>query len=162
MTNMKGTPLTKSYMEYIRELKDLLPKEAFLGDPKKIFHMLGYLLMLVITYSIFRFTQNPIVYPTLSCFRVHCLSCLGFLSHELSHNCIIKNASSKYVVEVISWGINLIPATRWDKVHNQTHHIHLNTRNDPDRQFFDLEKNTGTNFYNIFNSFSVSIKLLFN
>lgn len=32
---MEGTPLPKSHLEYIREIKDLLPKEAFLSDPKK-------------------------------------------------------------------------------------------------------------------------------
>src|SRR5690348_13358461 len=100
---MKRTSLPKPHLEYIREIKDLLPKEAFLSDPKKMFYIVGYALLLLIAYTLFRFTHTPFVYLPLSCLIAHCLSCLGFLSHELSHNCIIRNSRCKYIVEVISW-----------------------------------------------------------
>lgn len=77
----------------------------------------------------------------------HALSCIGFLSHELSHNSIIKNRRYRYLYEVFFWGINLIPATIWNKVHNHTHHTQANTPNDPDRQFFTSEKTIVTKWY---------------
>ncbi len=147
MTNMNGTPLTKSHGEYMQELKGLLPKEAFLCEPKKILYISGYLVMLSVAYCLFRFMDSLIVYLMLSCLIAHSLSCIGFLSHELSHNSITRNKRAKYFFEIISWGINLIPATLWDRVHNQTHHVQSNTRNDPDRQFLDFEKTSGTYLY---------------
>jgi fatty acid desaturase len=50
-------------------------------------------------------------------------------------------------LEVISWGVNLIPATLWDRVHNHTHHTQTNTAKDPDRLYFTSEKTTATNLY---------------
>ena len=144
---MKAVHTTKAHLEYIQEVKKLLPKEAFSPDPFKLIYLFGYTVVLVIAYFLFRVTSNIFMYIILSCLVSHALSCIGFLSHELSHNSIIKTKKYRYLYEVFFWGINLIPATIWNRVHNHTHHTQANTPNDPDRQYFTSEKTTVTKWY---------------
>jgi fatty acid desaturase len=147
---MKNIQSTKAHLEYIKEVKILMPRQAFNREPKKILYIISYFAILILLYYSFQFTGNIILFFLLSFLITHCLSCIGFLSHELSHNSIIKNKKYKYPIEIISWGINLIPATIWDRTHNHTHHTQANTAKDPDRQFFKSEKTTGTKFYTKF------------
>lgn len=147
MNNIKKQPLLKPHGEYIKEVKNLLPKEAFCPAPKKVVYLLIYFAVLITIYFLFRLTNSLTCYFFLSCLVTHCLSCIGFLSHELSHNSIIRSKNIRYPLEVVSWGINLIPATLWDRVHNHTHHTQTNTVNDPDRVYFTREKTLGTKLY---------------
>src|SRR6266536_535171 len=149
----------KPHGEYIREVKHLLSKEAFAPDPKKLYYLAGYFIVLTISYSLFGRTDKIIYYFLLTCLNAHCLSCIAFLAHELSHNSIVRNRKIRYPLEVIAWAINLIPATLWDRVHNHTHHIQTNTPNDPDRLYFISKKNDATNLYTmIFYANKKSIK----
>ena len=145
--NKNDIPSLKHHGEYIREVKKLLPREALSPDPHKLIYLFGYFIILFFAYLLFHFRNNLIYYFLLTILVTHCLSCIGFLSHELSHNSIIRNKKYRYILEVVSWGINLIPATLWNRVHNHTHHIQTNTINDPDRQYFTSEKTAGTNLY---------------
>jgi fatty acid desaturase len=144
---MKNLQATKPHGEYIREIKHLLPKEAFLPNPGKLKLLLAYLIVLTVTYFLFRSTSNLILYSVLSLIVAHCLSCLGFLAHELSHDSIIRNKNSRYILEVISWAVNLIPATLWNRVHNHSHHTQINTTKDPDRLFLKRERKIATSLY---------------
>jgi fatty acid desaturase len=144
---MENSPPTKPHAEYVREIKHLLPKEAFAPDARKLKALVIYFVVLICTYLLFRTGSALILYAALSLLAAHCLSCLGFLAHELSHDSIVKNGKLRYILEVISWGINLIPATVWTRVHNHTHHTQINTIKDPDRLYLKREKTTATNLY---------------
>ena len=130
---------------YIREIKHLLPEAAFRPDPSKMKPLLAYLVLVPVLYLAFRLTDHLALYMILSLLIGHCLSSCGFLAHELSHRSILK--ANYYGLEVIAWGINLIPATVWKRVHNETHHAHLNTTKDPDRQFLASERTHSTITY---------------
>jgi fatty acid desaturase len=144
---MNTAQCMRSHSEYIQEIKKLLPKQAFQPAPVKSIYMIVYLLLLIPVYYAFQFTHNLIVYFILSIVITHCLSSVGFLAHELSHHSILKSKRPRHLLEVISWAVNLIPATLWDRVHNHTHHTQINTSHDPDRLYFKSEKTVATNLY---------------
>ena len=137
----------KPHAEYIREVKKLVSHEAFKPAPKKLRFLIGYLILLFITYYVFQLTTNIYHYFFLTLVTTHCLSCIGFLAHELSHNSIVRNKMQRYILELLAWGVNLIPATLWDRVHNHTHHTQINTPKDPDRIYLHTEKSIATKIY---------------
>ena len=144
MKNIAETNKMKSHGEYVREVKKMLPKDAFAAAPAKLVYLFGYMAVLFIAYPLFAHTNHIYVYLLLTLICTHCLSCIGFLAHELSHNSIVKDKRVRYVIELLAWGINLIPPTMWDRVHNHTHHTQINTPQDPDRIYFESEKSTAT------------------
>jgi fatty acid desaturase len=129
----------KSHAEYVHVLKGHLPAEAFKPRPRKLWVILAHLLLIGTGYAAFCFTSSIPVYMLLSIVIGHSLTCIVFLAHELSHNTIIRRPLLQYLLEVPLWGLNLIPATMWRRVHNQTHHIHGNTIRDPDRFYLKSE-----------------------
>ena len=116
MNNGKTIPPIKSHGEYIKEVKSLLPKEALSPEPRKLYYVFGYFLILITSYLCFRSTSKIIFYFLISCLTTHCLSCIGFLAHELSHNSIIRNSKYRYPLEVLFWGSNCIPFCRPNKL----------------------------------------------
>ncbi len=128
-----------SHAEYVHVLKGHLPVEAFKPRSRKLWVILAHLLLIGTAYAAFRFTSSIPVYLLLSIVIGHSLTCIVFLAHELSHNTIIRRPLLQYLLEVPLWGLNLIPATMWRRLHNQTHHIHGNTIRDPDRFFMKSE-----------------------
>src|SRR5262249_41605630 len=77
----------------------------------------------------------------------HSLACVAFLTHELSHGTIVQSRAARCCLEVVLWGLNVVPATVWRRVHNQTHHAHTNTGHDPDRRFLLSERSLATSCY---------------
>ncbi|MBV9463579.1 MAG: fatty acid desaturase [Verrucomicrobiae bacterium] len=88
--------------------------------------------------------------PLFSLVIGHSLACIAFLSHDLSHNTIIRNRSLRYAAETIFMGLLLFPPTLWRRLHNQTHHLNANTVEDPDRHFLESEASLGTRWYTRF------------
>ena len=125
----------KTQAEYIKEIKSLLPKEAFAPASDKLPVMFAYLIALLVLYFTFRLTQQTFVYIILSLALAHCLASLGFFAHDLSHRAIIRKARYRYPLEVLLFGVNLLPATLWDHLHNRTHHVHLKAVKKPAEHF---------------------------
>ena len=138
---------TLNSQDYIRAIKADLPREAFLPAPKKLIRMFVYLFLVVMGYLAFRFTSSIFIYVLLSLFIGHTLACIAFLAHELAHGVIIKSRVLRYFLEFLFWGMLLIPATVWRRVHNHTHHAHASTPRDPDRPFFHSEESAATRWY---------------
>ena len=121
----------KSQAEYIKEITSLLPKEAFAPASDKLLPLFAYLLALVLLYFAFRLTEQTFVYVLLSLLLAHSLASLGFFAHDLSHRAILRKHKYRYPLEVLLFGVNLIPATYWDHLHNRTHHVHNNAVHKP-------------------------------
>ncbi|MBA3352104.1 MAG: fatty acid desaturase [Blastocatellia bacterium] len=136
-----------SHNDYIRRIRAELPPGAFSPAPRKLWIMFGHLALVVCAYCIFRFGPSVLVAFFLTLVIGHSLACLGFLTHELAHGAIVRSRPLRYALEVFFWGLNLIPATVWRRVHNQTHHIHANTPRDPDRPFLRSEESASTRWY---------------
>jgi len=133
--------------EYVNELRTLLPAEAFATAPRKLYWLFAHLVIVISGYLGIRNSSSVIVFAVLALLIGHSMACIAFLTHELSHNIIIRRRSLRYVLEVFFWALNLIPATVWRRVHNQTHHMHANTVKDPDRQFLESEERVSTRCY---------------
>ncbi len=128
-------------------LTALLPKRAFTTAPQKLWIALLHLLIVGAGYWGMRHAVNLPGRAVLSLVIGHSMACVAFLTHELSHGTVVRGRARRYGLEVLLWGMNLIPATVWRRVHNQTHHAHTNTRRDPDRRFTVAEKSALTGIY---------------
>jgi fatty acid desaturase len=127
----------------------MLPREAFLRHPQRLFLASGHLAVIVGACWLVRRTQFWPLYFLASLIIGHSLACLAFFAHEVSHGSILKRGAARTAVETMLWALNVIPATLWDEVHNHTHHPYTNTMRDADRRFIAAEKDTGTTLYTI-------------
>ena len=118
-----------------------------MAQPRKLWLLFAHLLIVATGYLGFRNTHSTAHYAALSLITAHSMACIAFLSHELSHGSIIRLRWLRYCLEVVFWGLNVISATVWKRVHNQTHHVHTNTPEDPDRQFLKSEESLLTRWY---------------
>jgi fatty acid desaturase len=125
--------------QYAAVVRPLLPSEAFVPSREKLWQIglhLAIIELCIWGISVFPYIAARFV---LSAVIGHSLTCLVFLAHELSHGGIMRRSRLRYPLEVFLWGLNLIPATMWRKLHNENHHVHANTLNDPDRYFRQCE-----------------------
>lgn len=125
----------RSRAEYAAIVKPLLPPEAFAPSMRKLWQIGLHLAIIGVCLYGVRVFPNIAVRIALAAVIGHSLTCLVFLAHELSHGGIMRRNPLRYPLEVFLWGLNLIPATMWRKLHNENHHVHANTLNDPDRYF---------------------------
>lgn len=132
-----------NHAEYIRRLRPLLPKEAFQPEKRKLLPAALHLSLIVSGWIALRYIRGIYV-PLVSLGIGNSLVCLGFLAHETSHRVVVRNPKIRYKLELLFWGLNLIPATMWIRLHNESHHAHTNTIVDPDRRFLLAEKNSHT------------------
>src|SRR5262245_44843989 len=104
---------------YTREIKPLLPPVAFEPSTMKLGLLGGHLIVVLAGYVIVRH-DVPWLRPLGSLLIGHSLACIGFLTHELSHNSLVRRPALRYPLEAFFWALNLVPATLWRRVHNET------------------------------------------
>ena len=125
--------------EYVSHLKKMLPPEAFVPVRSKLWQIAAHFIVLGIAFYAMRVCPYWIGRFLLAAIIGHALTCLVFLAHELSHGAIIKRSPMRYALEIVLWGLNVVPVTMWQKVHNQLHHVHANTLQDTDRFYLKRE-----------------------
>lgn len=136
-----------SQAEYVQALRPLLPAEAFAPAPRKLWLVAIHLVIIGGGYAAIRFSPSPLLYPVFTLIIGHSLGCLAFLAHELSHNAIVRHRALKRTLELLLWGLNLLPPTLWHRIHNQTHHLHPNALGDTDRSFVEAESSQWARWY---------------
>lgn len=134
-----STPELLTRAQYAAVVKPLMPADAFVPRKNKLWQIglhLG-----IIGLGIWGIVAFPNLLVRFACSAIigHSLTCLVFLAHELSHGGIMRGSRLRYPLEVFLWGLNLVPATMWRKLHNENHHVHANTLHDPDRYFRQSE-----------------------
>ncbi|MEM8487694.1 MAG: fatty acid desaturase [Bacteroidota bacterium] len=132
---------------YLKVLKPALPGHVFRPNPRKLLKASGYLLTLGGCYLLLAMDFTWWMRAALSIVIANLMACLAFIAHDLSHNTILRQGKLRYPLEVVLWGLNLIPATMWIRVHNRSHHAHANTPQDPDRRFLKTEETVTTRIY---------------
>jgi len=137
----------KSASHYIAVLRPLLPREAFEPEPRHVVRIFAHLSIILAGYVCLRETDQWWVALLTSLIIGHSQACLVFLAHDLSHNAILKDAAAKRALELVIWGLNVIPPSLWLRVHNQTHHAETNTLRDTDRTYRPSEETTATWLY---------------
>jgi len=135
---MASVPL-RSRSEYAAVVRPLLPSQAFAPSSKKLWQVGMHLVIMALCIWGIRGIPSIFARFIFSAIIGHSLTCMVFLAHELSHGGMTRRRGLRYPLEVFLWGLNLIPATMWRKLHNENHHVHANTLNDPDRYFRQSE-----------------------
>ena len=125
--------------QYAAIVKPLLPVEAFSLSKRKLWQCGAHLVVIALCVWGIREWTNTFARLALSATIGHSLTCMVFLAHELSHGAMMGRSTVRYLLEVFLWGLNMVPATMWRKLHNENHHAHANTLNDPDRYFRQCE-----------------------
>ncbi|MGD9646309.1 MAG: fatty acid desaturase [Pirellulales bacterium] len=136
---MQNSPQLLTRGQYAAIVKPLLPAEAFALSMRKLWQCVAHLGVIALCIWGIREWTNVLARFALSATIGHSLTCLVFLAHELSHGAMMGRSRTRYLLEVFLWGLNMIPATMWRKLHNENHHAHANTLNDPDRYFRQSE-----------------------
>ena len=147
MDNPRSANDARPIVEYHRLLKPLLPERAFAPSPGKLIPLATHLVIVVSGYAGIRFSNHWLIWFLCSLVIGHSLACIALFAHELSHNTVIRNRGIRYFLESLAWGLNFFPPTVWRRIHNQSHHVHANMVNDPDRWFLASEANLVTGCY---------------
>ncbi|MBP8272920.1 MAG: fatty acid desaturase [Acidobacteria bacterium] len=129
----------------IRRIRDLLPPEAFQPNRRRLWAAALHSVIIVGGYATIR--RMPALGPLMSLVIGHSLACLAFVAHELSHNAVVRSRTAKHAISMWALGINMIPPTMWNRLHNDTHHRHASTPADPDRPFLASERRLSTRAY---------------
>ena len=129
----------------IRKIRASLPPEAFQPARGRLWQVLLHGVVIVSGYL--TIGAWPLSGPLVAIVIGHSLACLAFVAHEISHNAVVRHRTAKYSLTLASLGINMVPPTMWNRLHNDAHHGHTNTIQDPDRPFIDGERNPHTNAY---------------
>jgi fatty acid desaturase len=137
----------KSASEYAAVVRPLLPREAFRPDPRHLFRILAHLTIILAGYLLIRDTNSLWVAVLTSVVLGHSQACFVFLGHDLTHNAIVKDARLRRPLELLIWGLNLIPPSLWFRIHNQNHHPSTNTLEDTDRVYRACEETAVNRIY---------------
>lgn len=143
-----STPRPQGY--YIKELKHFISKDAFKPATYKLKPMFLHVILIFTWITLIIVFDNTVAMILLSLLIGISIACLFLYSHELSHGTIIKNRPYLYIAQNFFWAFSGIPPTVWKRVHNMSHHNHMNTYNDPDRKTFKSEQGILNNLYNLF------------
>jgi fatty acid desaturase len=129
----------------IRRIRASLPAGAFQPARERLWLFLLHACVVATGYL--AIARWPAAGPLFALVIGHSLACLAFVAHEISHNAVVRNRPAKYALTLASLGINMVPPTMWNRLHNDAHHGHTNTPDDPDRPFTKGEENAATNAY---------------
>jgi len=138
----------KSASEYTAVIRPLLPGEAFRPDSRHLLRIACHLAIIAAGYLLLRETDTLWVAILTSLILGHSQACFVFLGHDLSHNAIVKDGRIRRPLELLIWGLNLIPPSLWFRVHNQNHHPATNTLEDTDRVYRACEETMANRIYN--------------
>jgi fatty acid desaturase len=123
--------------DYVRELRPLLPAEAFRPNERAYVPICFHLAIVVAGWIATRHVPH-IWWPVLGLVVGNSVSILSFYAHDVTHRSVTTNKYLLYPTELLLWGLIFVPASLWRRVHG-THHAHTNGDDDPDRRFLSQE-----------------------
>ena len=144
---MRSGDELKTHSDYVSVLRPLLPPEAFAPQPRHLGRIAVHLIIVGAGYAAMRFTPSPWLWPLLGIVIGHSVACLALLAHDVSHSGVVRSGPLKTGIEIVLWGLNVIPPTMWRRLHNQTHHVETNTVHDTDRLYRRSEETRWTRLY---------------
>ena len=139
MMKTNRAPRTISHQTLL-EIKNALPPAAFRKTPSRLVVVALHGVVIIFSFHLAAVMSHWFWALAAIFISAHSLLCIGFIAHDLSHGSILPHGKIRNLAEIFIWGINLMSRTIWRKIHNQTHHVHYGTMNDPDRQFVESER----------------------
>jgi len=132
----------REYRDYARELRPLLPPEAFRTNPDRLALVLINLLILALGWGLaHQLPRWPL--PWLPLFLPFALVMgnsiivLLFASHDLLHGNALRQSRWRRLVGLVGLAVLWMPPTLWQAVHNREHHGNTNALADPDRSYLE-------------------------
>jgi fatty acid desaturase len=123
--------------DYIRDLRPLLPAEAFRPNPWAYLPICIHVTIIVTGWFATRWVPH-VLWPMVGLVIGNSAAAICLYAHEVSHRSVTTNRYLLYPTEVLLWGLVAIPATLWQRVHG-AHHAHTNGDEDTDRRFLPHE-----------------------
>jgi len=126
--------------EYAKKLHPLLPSEAFLPDPNKLWILIINLVILILGWAIAsHLDQWPVyllwLYLPFAVLMGNSVIALSFSSHDLMHGSVTRNSRMIRVLSLLGVAVLWTPPTFWREIHNKNHHNKTNSLDDPDRNY---------------------------
>ncbi len=154
--NTVGSETWFTQAEYAKKLRPLLPPEAFMPDPSKVWILLINLAILVVGWAIASYLDQWTwyyvwLYLPLSLVMGNSVIVLLFSTHDFLHSNSIKNSKLRWLVSLLGLTMLWMPPTLWKAVHNREHHNKTNSSDDPDRNYLHEDSNNwGKSIQNLF------------
>jgi fatty acid desaturase len=123
--------------DYIRDLRPLLPAEAFRPNPWAYVPICIHVAIIVTGWFATWYVPH-VLWPVVGLVIGNSAAAICLYAHEVSHRSVTTNKYLLYPTEVLLWGLVAIPATLWQRVHG-AHHAHTNGDEDTDRRFLAHE-----------------------
>jgi len=123
--------------DYIRDLRPLLPAEAFRPNPWAYLPICIHVAIIVTGWFATQWVPH-VTWPLVGLVIGNSAAAICLYAHEVSHRSVTTNKWLLYPTEVLLWGLVAIPATLWQRVHG-AHHAHTNGDDDTDRRFLPHE-----------------------
>ncbi len=132
--------------DYAKKLRPLLPVEAFLPDPNKVWILLINLMIMIVGWAIASYLDRwnwyyLWLYLPLAIAMGNSVIVLLFSTHDLLHSSAISNPSLRRVISLLGFTMLWMPPTLWKAVHNREHHSKTNSEQDPDRNYLSSQPN---------------------
>jgi fatty acid desaturase len=142
--------------EYAKQLRPLLPPEAFLPDPSKLWILFINAAILILGWGIADCLPQwnwyfLWLYLPLALVMGNSVIVLLFSTHDLLHSRTIKHPLLRRAVSLLGLAMLWTPPTFWKAVHNREHHGKTNSLHDPDRNYLSEQPdNWGKWIQNLF------------
>ena len=102
--------------DYIRDLRPLLPAEAFRPDPWTYAPIGIHVAIMVMGWFATWYVPH-LLWPVVGLVIGNSAAAICLYAHEVSHRSVTTNKYLLYPTEVLLWGLVAIPATLWQRVH---------------------------------------------
>ncbi len=142
--------------DYAKQLRPLLPAEAFLPSPHKLWILLINVAILVLGWGIagnlpqWRWYYLWLYLPV-TIVMANSVIVLLFATHDLMHSKAIKNPLLRQVISLLGLALLWTPPSFWKAVHNRQHHSQTNSLRDPDRNYlYEQPQSWGKWIQNLF------------
>ena len=134
----------REYRDYARELRPLLPPEAFRTNPDRLALVLINLLILALGWGLaHQLPRWPLAWlPLFLPFALvmgNSIIVLLFASHDLLHGNALRQSRWRRLVGLVGLAVLWMPPTLWQAVHNREHHANTNALADPDRSYLERQ-----------------------
>jgi fatty acid desaturase len=132
--------------EYAKKLRPLLPSEAFIPDPNKVWILLINLMILIVGWAIASYLDQWTwyylwLYLPIAIVMGNSIVVLLFSTHDLLHSAAISNPWLRRFVSLLGLTMLWMPPALWKAVHNREHHSKTNSVQDPDRNYLASQPN---------------------
>ena len=132
---------------YARELRPLLPAEAFEPDRTLLpLSAINGAILLLGWLMADRLDRWPLPWLPLwlpfALIMGNSVFVLGLSMHELLHGSGVRGLARRRLVALLGFGLLWMTPTLWQAAHNREHHHHTNDLSDPDRAYLEAQPRT--------------------